>query len=162
MKSILLTGGAGYIGSHVANFLIDEGYQVSIIDNLITGNEKLIPKNVLFYNLDIDNKKEISKIIKNSRFDMVMHFAGLIRVDESVKEPEKYYEYNYEKAKVFLNTCFDNNLKNIVFSSSASVYGNQNNYYSSENDTLNPLNPYAESKLKLENFLIEQALKKKN
>ena len=161
MKSILLTGGAGYIGSHVANFLIDEGYQVSIIDNLITGNEKLIPKNGLFYNLDIDNKKEISKIIKNSRFDMVMHFAGLIRVDESVKEPEKYYQYNYEKAKVFLNTCFDNNLKNIVFSSSASVYGNQNNYYSSDNDTLNPLNPYAESKLKLENFLIEQALKKK-
>lgn len=161
MKSILLTGGAGYIGSHVANFLIDQGYQVSIVDNLITGNEKLIPKNVLFYNLDIDNKKEISKIIKDSHFDMVMHFAGLIRVDESVKKPKKYYEYNYEKAKVFLNTCIDNNLKNIIFSSTASVYGNQNNYYSSENDPLNPLNPYAESKLKLEKFLIEQALKKK-
>lgn len=161
MKSILLTGGAGYIGSHVANFLIDKGYQVSIIDNLVTGNEKLIPKNVLFYNLDIDNKKEISKIIKDSHFDMVMHFAGLIRVDESVKKPKKYYEYNYEKAKVFLNTCIDNNLKNIIFSSTASVYGNQNNYYSSENDPLNPLNPYAESKLKLEKFLIEQALKKK-
>ena len=158
MKSILLTGGAGYIGSHVANFLIDEGYQVSSIDNLITGNEKLIPKNGLFYNLDIDNKKEISKIIKNSRFDMVMHFAGLIRVDESVKEPEKYYEYNYEKAKVFLNTCFENNLKNIVFSSSASVYGNQNNYYSSVNDTLNSFIPYSLFFFLLLYFFIHQDL----
>tara|TARA_B110000503_G_scaffold131773_1_gene206856 strand:- start:277 stop:1050 length:774 start_codon:yes stop_codon:yes gene_type:complete len=90
-----------------------------------------------------------------------MHFAGLIRVDESIKKPEKYYEFNYEKAKVFLNTCIKNDLKKIIFSSTASVYGNPKEDNVSENDPLDPLNPYAKSKLKLENFLIEISKKEK-
>jgi len=83
----------------------------------------------------------------------VMHFAGLIRVDESVKEPEKYNEYNYVKARVFFNNCIKNNLKKIIFSSTASVYGNPKNLKVSENDELNPLNPYAKTKLDFENYL---------
>ena len=86
-----------------------------------------------------------------------MHFAGLIRVDESVKEPEKYNEYNFEKAKKFLNNCFENKINKIIFSSTASVYGNPKNNKVFENDLLNPLNPYAVSKLKLENFIIEKS-----
>ena len=157
MKNILLTGGAGYIGSHVANLLLDNGYNVTIIDSLITGNKRLIPKKANFFICDIADQKEVTRIINQKKFDLVMHFAGLIRVEESVKEPDKYYEFNYEKAKIFLNTCFENDLKKIIFSSTASVYGNPEGDTVSENGQLNPLNPYAVSKLKLENFIIEQS-----
>ena len=157
MKNILLTGGAGYIGSHVTNLLIDRGCNVTVIDNLITGNKTLINPEAKFIYCDIADKKNISKVLINNKFDVVMHFAGLIRVDESVKEPEKYNEFNFEKAKIFLDTCFENGLKKIIFSSTASVYGNPNKNNVSEDDDLNPLNPYAETKLKLENYIINKS-----
>jgi len=157
MKNILLTGGAGYIGSHVANLLIDQGYDVTIIDSLITGNKTLVNPKAKFINCDIADTKNVSGVLDNNQFDIVMHFAGLIRVDESVKEPEKYNEYNFEKAKIFLDACFENGLKKVIFSSTASVYGNPIKDNVSENDELNPLNPYAETKLKLENFLINKS-----
>ena len=157
MKNILITGGAGYIGSHVVNLLIDKGYKVTVIDNLVTGNSNLINKNADFYKTDIADEVKVNDILQNKEFDMVMHFAGLIRVDESVKEPEKYNEYNYLKAKVFFNNCIKNNLKKIIFSSTASVYGNPRNLKVSESDELNPLNPYAETKLNFENYLINQS-----
>ena len=156
---ILLTGGAGYIGSHVSHLLIDNGVDVTIIDSLITGHKELVPKKAKFERCDIANEKKISEIINRGKFDLVMHFAGLIRVDESLKEPEKYNEYNYIKAKSFLNTCIKNNLKKIIFSSTASVYGDSENKKVSEKDKLNPLNPYAKSKLKLEKFIIEESNK---
>ena len=151
MKNILLTGGAGYIGSHVANLLIDNNYNVSVIDNLITGNMKLVNKKASFYKCDISDEKKIKKILEKNKFDIVMHFAGLIRVDESVKNPKKYNEYNYKKAKIFFNTCFKSGLKKVIFSSTAAVYGNPITSKVSEKDKLNPLNPYAKTKLKLEN-----------
>ena len=157
MKNILLTGGAGYIGSHVTNLLIDRGCNVTVIDNLITGNKILINPKAKFINCDIADTKNISEVLINNKFDVVMHFAGLIRVDESVKEPEKYNEFNFEKAKIFLDTCFENGLKKIIFSSTASVYGNPVKNNVSENDDLNPLNPYAETKLKLENYIINKS-----
>ena len=157
MKNILLTGGAGYIGSNVVNLLIDQGCNVTIIDNLITGNKNLINPKAKFINCDIADTTNISKVLINNKFDITMHFAGLIRVDESVKEPKKYYEFNFEKAKVFLNTCFKNGLKKVIFSSTASVYGNPIKDNVSEGDDLSPLNPYAESKLKLENYLIDKS-----
>ncbi len=159
MKNILLTGGAGYIGSHVANFLLDKGCKVTIIDSLVTGNRNLIPKKSKLYVCDIANKKKIEKIIKNNKFDAVLHFAGLIRVDESIKYPKKYDYINFEKGKIFLKTCVKYNLNKIIFSSTASVYGNNNNKKVSENSKLKPLNPYAKSKLKLENYLIKNAKK---
>jgi len=157
MKNILLTGGAGYIGSHVTNLLIDQGYNVTVIDSLITGNKTLINPKTKFINCDIADRENISKVLTNDKFDIVMHFAGLIRVDESVKEPEKYNEFNFEKAKIFLDTCFENGLKKIIFSSTASVYGNPIKDNVSENDELIPLNPYAKTKLKLENYLINKS-----
>ena len=154
---ILLTGGAGYIGSHVSHLLIDDGNEVTIIDSLITGHKALIPKKAKFENCDIADDKKITEIINRDKFDLVMHFAGLIRVDESLKEPEKYNEYNYIKAKSFLNTCINNDLNKIIFSSTASVYGESDNKKVSEKDKLNPLNPYAKSKLKLEKFIIDKS-----
>ena len=155
MKNILLTGGAGYIGSNVANFLIDKGFKVTIIDNLITGNINLVPKKSKLFVCDIANQKKITQIIKKNNFDIVMHFAGLVKVDESIKYPKKYNNFNYNKGKIFLDTCLRNNLKKIIFSSTASVYGNMRNKTVSENNKLKPLNPYAKSKIKLENYLIK-------
>ena len=153
---ILITGGAGYIGSHVCNLLLDKGFKVTVIDNLITGNKELVPKKAKLIIADIADEK-IEDVITNEKFDLVMHFAGLIRVDESVKEPEKYNEFNFEKAKKFLNICFKNKLFKIIFSSTASVYGNSKKQKVLETDPLDPLNPYAISKLNLENFIISKS-----
>ena len=155
--NILLTGGAGYIGSHVCNLFLDKGYNVTVIDSLVTGNKNLVPKKAKLVISDIADETKVEKLIKEEKFDLVLHFAGLIRVDESVKEPEKYYKFNFEKAKTFLNICFKNGLKKIIFSSTASIYGDPNNQQVLESDPPNPLNPYADSKLKLENFIIQKS-----
>ena len=160
MKSnILLTGGAGYIGSHVAHKLIDAGFSVTIIDNLITGNKKLVPKKAILEVFDISDKKKISKILSSKHFKAVLHFAGLIRVDESVKFPKKYNLYNYEKSKIFFETCISNGLDKIIFSSTASVYGKTKKLEVREKDKLSPINPYAKSKLRFENYLIKEKKK---
>ena len=159
MKNILVTGGAGYIGSHVCHQLIDQGFRVTCIDSLITGNKKLLPKEVKLEIFDVSEKEKVSNLIKSNNFDLVMHFAGLIRVDESVKQPERYRDFNYLKAKIFLETCFENDLKKVIFSSTAAVYGNPKNDRVTEEDPVNPLNPYASSKLELENFLKDTSSK---
>ena len=156
---ILLTGGAGYIGSHVAHLLIDRGHSVTIIDSLITGNKKIVPKKAKLFICDIADKKKVLKILKNKKFDLVMHFAGLIRVEESVKKPKKYLNFNYKKAKIFLDMCFKNKIKKYIFSSTASVYGNLNKDKVLENDKKKPQNPYALSKLETEKYIIEQSKK---
>jgi len=160
MKNVLITGGAGYIGSNVANLLVDKDYNVTIIDSLITGNKNLVNPKATFIKCDIANKRKIINILDNNKFDIVMHFAGLIKVEESINKPKKYDEFNYKKAKVFLNTCFQKGLNKVIFSSTASVYGNPINKNVSENDKLNPLNPYAKSKLKLEKYLIKMSKSK--
>ena len=157
MKNILVTGGAGYIGSHVVNLLIDKGYNVTVLDNLITGTFKLINKKATFHEIDIADKNKIEPILKNNQFDIIMHFAGLIRVDESVKDPKKYNEYNFTKSKIFLKNCLKYKINKIIFSSTATVYNDLKETELSEKDELNPTNPYAKSKLSFEKHLINQA-----
>ncbi len=157
--NILITGGAGYIGSHVCHLLIDQGYNVTCIDSLITGNKKLLPKEVNLEVFDISEEEKVTRLIQSNKFDLVIHFAGLIRVDESVQEPEKYREFNFIKAKKFLETCFKNNLKKVIFSSTAAVYGDPKNEKVTEENPTDPLNPYATSKLELENFIKETSTK---
>ena len=133
---VLLTGGAGYIGSHTALSLIDSGYDVTIVDDLSTGNEKLIPNKAEFINCNINDTKKINSIFKK-KIAAVMHFAGFIEVEESVSNPEKYFENNTINAITLFETCFENNLKNIIFSSTAAVYGSpKNNKTISENELL--------------------------
>ena len=152
--NILLTGGAGYIGSNVVLALLDSGHKVHVIDNLSTGNESLIPKNVKFSICDIEDTVAVSNIIKNDNFDAIMHFAGYIQVEESVNNPEKYFTNNTKNSISLFETCRDFGLKNIIFSSTASAYGISTNASVNEGDQLNPQNPYAESKVQAENFLI--------
>ena len=155
--NILITGGAGYIGSHVSYLLIEKGYNITIIDSLITGNKQLIPKEANLEICDIADIKKVTQVLKSKKFEAVLHFSGLIRVEESVKYPEKYIEFNYNKAKIFLDICFQNNLNKVIFSSTAAVYGNPKKDKVIESDELNPLSPYADSKLMLENYLIDQS-----
>ena len=161
MKNILVTGGAGYIGSHLVNLLIDKNYKVTVIDNLVTGYKKLVNKKAKFYNYDVADKNIINDILNKNKFDLVIHLAGLIRVDESIKKPKKYNDNNYIKSKIFLNNCINHNIKKIIFSSTATVYGNYKKNIISENNRLNPINPYSKSKLKFENYIINQSKKKK-
>ena len=152
--NILLTGGAGYIGSHVVLALLDSGHSVHIIDDLSTGHKKLIPDKAKFTRCNIQDVKKITKIISNNKFDAVMHFAGLIQVEESVNFPNKYFLNNTEYAIKLFDTCITNGLNNIIFSSTAAAYGFGKDNIINEETNLNPQNPYAESKIKTEEYLI--------
>ena len=151
---ILLTGGAGYIGSHTTLALLDQGHQVTVIDNLSTGNKNLIPGNANFIECDIKDRLTIANLLKKEEFDALMHFAGFIEVEESVNNPKKYFINNTENAKILFETCVNNNLKNIIFSSTAAAYGNPIDEKPLKEDALlQPLNPYGESKILTEKYL---------
>ena len=152
--NILLTGGAGYIGSHVAINLLDAGYKVTIIDDLSTGHEQLIPKKANFIKTNINNVNILDTILTKNKFDILMHFAGFIQVEESVKNPKKYFLNNTNNAKILFDCCIKHNLKNIIFSSTAAAYGNpEKKDLIKEDSILKPLNPYGESKVETEKYL---------
>ena len=157
---VLITGGAGYIGSHAALSFLDSGHSVSIIDNLVNGKKEIIPKKAKFYLSDISDKENIDIIIQENRFDLVLHFAAYTSVKESVENPKKYFDNNFEKSKIFFDCCIKNGLRKIIYSSTAGVYGDISKNKILENEKVNPINPYSESKLNTEKYLIE--LNKKN
>jgi len=148
----LVTGGAGYIGSTVCNLLLDSGHEVNILDNLSTGKKKNIPRKANFFKVNISDVKKIKKILINKKIDIVIHFAAFVDNLESIKNPNKYYQNNYENGKIFFQTCIENNIKKFIYSSTAAVYGN-NKKKVNESDILKPISPYSRSKLKLEKFL---------
>ena len=153
---ILLTGGAGYIGSHVLLSILNDNHDVYVIDNLSTGNKNLIPKNIKFLNSNINDEEILSNFLKKENFDILLHFAGYIKVEESVKNPEKYFSNNTDNAIKLFEICHKNGLNNIIFSSTAAAYGNPTNNDSiKEDEILKPLNPYGQSKVNAENFLIK-------
>ena len=155
---ILLTGGAGYIGSHAAIALLEDGHKVTVIDNLSTGNKKLIPPSANFVNCNINDVTTISEILQKEKFDALMHFAGYIEVEESVSNPKKYFDNNTKNSKILFDTCIKNNLKNIIFSSTAAAYGNPvNSEPIKESTDLKPINPYGESKIQSELYLKENS-----
>ena len=152
---ILLTGGAGYIGSHVLLSIIENKHEVIVIDDLSTGNKNLIPKNIKLINTNINNSEKISNLLVEENFDLLLHFAGFIKVEESVQNPDKYFKNNTDNAINLFETCYKHNLQNIIFSSTAAAYGNPSNNESiTEDETLTPLNPYGESKVKTEEYLL--------
>ena len=158
--NILITGGAGYIGSHIAEKLVQQKYQVVIIDNLITGYKRLINKKSVFFKSDINNKKNLFKIIKRYKIQTIIHLAAYLNVSDAEKNKKKYYKNNVMGTKTILETCKNNSVKNFIFSSSCSVYGNVNGAVSEERK-LKPSGYYAQTKLQAEKLVIKYSKKYK-
>ena len=153
-KGILVTGGAGYIGSHTCVELLNSGYEVTVVDNLSNSCEesvervnKITGKSVKFYNADVRDKAAIDKIFTENKIDWVIHFAGLKAVGESCAKPVEYYDNNLNGTLVLLQSMREHGCKRIVFSSSATVYGDPETLPLTENCRIGgTTNPYGTSK----------------
>lgn len=148
--SILVLGGAGYIGSHTALELIKSGEDVIVADNLATGHIQAIPKEAKFYKGDIHDKAFLDNLFSSESVDAVIHFAAYSLVGESVSNPLKYYDNNLCGTKVLLDAMVEHGIDKIVFSSTAATYGEPKNIPILETDRTLPTNPYGETKLAME------------
>ena len=156
MKTILVTGGAGYIGSHTTQKLLNHGYAVVVLDNLSSGFREAVSDQAVFVQGDIRNTQLIDQIIKQFKIDCVIHFAAKLLVEESVAKPYEYYENNVLGALSVLSACKINNIDKFIFSSTAAVYGEvNNNQLINEDSPTQPINPYGESKLMVEKILCD-------
>lgn len=158
--SVLLTGGAGYIGSHTIIVLIEAGFDVIIFDNFSNSSkdsikrvETIVDKKISTIEGDIRNENDLQKVFTRFKIDAVMHFAGLKAVGESVEKPLKYYDNNINGTNVLCRVMAKNACKSIVFSSSATVYGNPHTSPIKEDFPLSATNPYGRSKLFIEEML---------
>jgi len=161
---ILLTGGTGFIGSHTAVVLIQSNYDVVIVDNLSNSNidvinkiQAIVKKNVTFIEGDIQDKNLISSTIKKYLITTVIHFAGLKSVNESTENPSLYYDNNVNGTQALLEAMEENNVRNLIFSSSATVYGSPIYLPIDENHPLKATNPYGQNKIDIENMLADKS-----
>ena len=150
---ILVTGGAGYIGSVVADHLLRAGHAVTILDNLVMGWREAVPTAAEFVHADIGDEPALDSLFASHHFDAVMHFAALIEAGQSVKAPEKYFDNNSLRALTLLRVMLKHNVLRFVFSSTAAVYGEPKVVPIPEDHPLSPTNPYGESKLIVERML---------
>jgi len=157
---VLVTGGAGYIGSHTCISLHEAGFDFVVFDNLCNSSkeslnrvEKIIGKKVLFHEGDIRSKSDLQSVFNSYDIDSVIHFAGLKAVGESVEKPLEYYDNNINGTIVLCQVMQENNCKNIVFSSSATVYGDPHTTPIKEDFPLSATNPYGRTKLFIEEIL---------
>lgn len=144
---ILVTGGAGYIGSHTVKQLVDAGHQTVVLDNFYSGHRWAVDPGATLIEGDIADQKLVGQVLKQYNIDSVVHFAGYIVVPESVSDPFKYYENNVVGSLRLIEACERNNVARFVFSSSAAVYGLPDTEKVGENARLEPINPYGNSKL---------------
>lgn len=151
--SVLICGGAGYIGSHNVRAFLNHGESVIVIDNLLTGHRESLPENIKFYEGDIRNGEILDKIFQENDIEAVIHFCAFSLVGESVEQPLKYFNNNVGGMISLLEAMQRNNIKKIVFSSSAAVYGEPKKIPILETDPTNPTNPYGESKRIMEKMM---------
>lgn len=159
-KTIMVTGGAGYIGSHTCVELLNNGFEVVVIDNLSNSKiesirriEKITGKKVVFHEADVRDQDTLAGIFKEQKIDAAIHFAGLKAVGESCQKPLTYYQNNIDTSLVLLETMAAHNVKVFVFSSSATVYGDPHQVPILENFPLQATNPYGRTKLFIEDIL---------
>jgi UDP-glucose 4-epimerase len=150
---VLVTGGAGYIGSHAVLALKDRGWQVAVIDNLSNGNRMLVPDGVAFYEGDIADNTLVGQVMAENQIGAIMHFAGSIVVPESVENPLLYYANNTVATHSLIASAVAGGVKHILFSSTAAVYGAPERVPISEEEPKVPINPYGASKLMTERML---------
>lgn len=155
---ILVTGGAGYIGSHCVLALLKEGFDVHIFDNFSTGHKETVEALKKYGTLtysegDLQNRTDIKKVFENNKIDAVVHFAAFSQVGESVKNPQKYYQNNVCGTLNLLEAMLENDVKKIVFSSTAATYGEPVYTPIDENHPQLPINPYGQTKLMIERIM---------
>ena len=152
---VLVTGGAGYIGSHAVLALKDAGWPVAVIDNLSTGFRFAVPDDVTLYEGDIADADLLARVFEEQGTQAVMHFAGSIIVPESVENPLKYYDNNTAKSRTLIECALEGGVRHMIFSSTATVYGEPEVKPLTEDDPLQPVNPYGMSKLMTERILAD-------
>ena len=167
--AVLVTGGIGYIGSHTSIELLEAGYDVIIVDNLSNSDiivleriKELSGKTPKFYEIDINDKEKMEVVFKENEIDSVVHFAALKAVGESVEKPVEYYLNNIGNTLVLFELMKEYNVKNFVFSSSATVYGNPERLPIDEDCSLSVTNPYGRTKLMIEDMLRDICLADEN
>lgn len=148
--SVLVTGGAGYIGSHAVLALIEQGEHVIVLDNLSTGCRPLVAREALLIEGDIGDGALVRRVLAAEKIDAVLHFAGSAVVPESVADPLRYYGNNTAKTRNLLEACAGHGLRAFIFSSTAAVYGSPDDIAVSETTPPSPINPYGRSKLMIE------------
>ena len=159
MESILITGGAGYIGSKICNDLIDSGYKVFVVDNLSTGHKKFVNPKSIFFKTDLANKKKLRSILVQNDIKVIIHCAALISVEQSNKNKKKYYKNNV-KATWSLLEASKNIVDIIIFSSTCAVYKeNKKKIFVSEKDLIQPKSYYGKTKFLAENLIQKYSLK---
>ena len=154
---VLVTGGAGYIGSHAVLALLDRGWPVAVIDNLTTGFRFAVPEGVHLYEGDIEDADLLARIFAEQGIRAVMHFAGSIIVPESVADPLKYYHHNTVKSRALIAAAVDAGVPHFIFSSTAATYGVPEVSPVTEDSPKSPINPYGWSKLMTERMLADTA-----
>ena len=152
-KTILVVGGAGYIGSVVVEQLISQGYDVVIVDNFSTGHRESVHVQAKLYECNCGNTSEMTKVFKENNIDVVMHFAAFALVGESVENPQKYYQNNVIETINLLNSMLENNCKRFIFSSTCATYGEPQYSPMDEIHPQHPINPYGFTKLVVEKTL---------
>ena len=152
---VLVTGGAGYIGSHAVLALRDAGWLVAVIDNLVTGFRFAVPEGVPFYEGDIADADLLARIIAEQGIKAIMHFAGSVIVPESVENPLKYYENNTVKSRALIAAAVSGGVDHFIFSSTAATYGTPEESPVREDSPKLPINPYGMSKLMTETMLAD-------
>jgi UDP-glucose 4-epimerase len=155
--NILVTGGAGYIGTHASKALIDQKHKVYVIDDFSTGDKRNLDKRAILIKVSLNNTKGLIKAFKEYKINAIMHFAAFKAVGESVTNPLKYYENNLSNSISLLNAAVTANIKYFIFSSSAAVYGQPENGKVVESDMMRPINPYGKAKKMFEVILKDVA-----
>ena len=153
MPSVLVTGGAGYVGSVCCSQLLERGHEVIVVDDLSTGHPDAVPAGAEFRRVDIGDRNAMGEVLSERHFDIVFHFAAKALIPESVSNPGSFFDSNVASGIAFLETLRSAGIKRIVFSSTAAVYGNPNSVPIDEHHATNPVNSYGESKLMLERVL---------
>ena len=151
--AILVLGGAGYIGSHTVDRLIENGYDVAVVDNLVTGHKAAINSKARFYEGDVRDKDFMNRVFDKEDIEGVIHFAAFSVVPESMEKPLKYFDNNTGGMISLLEVMNAHNVKKIVFSSTAATYGEPKQIPIKETDPQVPTNPYGESKLAMEKIM---------
>ena len=154
---VLVTGGAGYIGSHAVLALRDAGWPVAVIDDLSNGTREAVPAGVPFYEGNIADRALVERIFREQKIGAIMHFAGSIVVPESVEKPLEYYANNTLASHALISAAVDAGVKHILFSSTAATYGAPVRVPIDEEDPKVPINPYGASKLMTERMLADAA-----